>query len=54
MLAIAAHCPLWQRNDLQPEQAALRPHIGRHTGEVLDGLGYSEADGARLREQRVV
>ena len=54
MLAIAAHCPPWQRNDLQPEQAELRPHIGQHTGEVLDALGYSEAEVARLRERRVV
>ena len=30
------------------------PHIGQHTGEVLDALGYSEADVARLREQRIV
>ena len=29
------------------------PHVGQHTGDVLDTLGYSEADIARLREQRV-
>ena len=30
------------------------PHIGQHTGEVLSTLGYSDADIARLREQRIV
>ena len=30
------------------------PHIGQHTGEVLNALGYSDADIARLREQRIV
>ena len=30
------------------------PHIGQHTGEVLDALGYSESEVARLREQRIV
>ena len=30
------------------------PHIGQHTGDELGALGYSEADIARLREQRIV
>ena len=36
------------------EVRSFAPHIGQHTGDVLDSLGYSEADVARLREQRIV
>jgi len=36
------------------EVHSFAPHIGQHTGDVLDALGYDEARIARLREQRVV
>jgi crotonobetainyl-CoA:carnitine CoA-transferase CaiB-like acyl-CoA transferase len=37
-----------------PVSIGIAPELGEHNGEVLGGLGYSEADIRRLRERKII
>ena len=45
--------PPFNIEGLEPRMGAV-PKLGQHTREVLAGLGFGEADLARLRSERII
>jgi crotonobetainyl-CoA:carnitine CoA-transferase CaiB-like acyl-CoA transferase len=50
---LRVHGTPWRFSET-PAKIGVAPELGEHTGEVLAGLGYSEADIRGLRERKII
>ena len=51
--SLKVHGTPWQFSET-PAKLGVAPKLGEHNSEILLGLGYSEAEIAALREQKVI